>query len=244
MIKPSPRSLALLVLMLLAFGLASFLRPTHKMSAESPAFDLQAIIPASFNGWKEELQPSILVVDTTQKEILDKIYDQSLSRTYVNSDGYHIMLAIAYGGDQQRDLQIHRPEVCYLAQGFSVSGIEKVRLRLNGSEIPAMRLATRLGVRMEPVTYWVRIGDKIVRGNIEQGLARTAYGLRGRVADGLLFRVSSIDQNQSVAFAYQEKFVNALLEAIALSGRKILLGEQKLDSLKGHDRSDTQLSTG
>lgn len=224
MIKPSLRSWVLLVLMLTAFGLSIFLRPTHKLSDLAPIFDLQTMLPKAFGEWREESQPSILVVDSVQKEIIDKIYDQTLSRTYINSDGYRIMLAIAYGGDQKRDLQIHRPEVCYSSQGFSISGAKKVGLLIGGHKVPAMRLETRLGARVEPVTYWVRIGDKIVRGNIEQGLARAAYGLSGRIADGLLFRVSSIDDNPVTAFAYQEKFVNAVMAAVPMSRRSILLG--------------------
>lgn len=224
MIKPSFRSWVLLVLMLTAFGLSTFLRPTHKLSSLAPTFDLQTMIPKAFGEWREESQPTVLVVDAVQKEIIDKIYNQTFLRTYINSDGYRIMLAIAYGGDQKRDLQIHRPEVCYSSQGFSISGVEKVGLLVDGHEVPAMRLETRLGARVEPVTYWVRIGDKIVRGNIEQGLARAAYGLTGRIADGLLFRVSSIDDNPVTAFVYQEKFVNAVMAAVSTSRRRILMG--------------------
>lgn len=51
---------------------------------------------------------------------LDKLYSQTLTRTYINNDGYRIMLSVAYGENQLSSdvTQVHRPEFCYVAQGF------------------------------------------------------------------------------------------------------------------------------
>mgnify|MGYP003340463721 CR=1 FL=1 len=50
-------------------------------------------------------------------------YDQTLMRTYANSHGEQIMLALAWGERQRQDVKVHRPEVCYPAQGFAIRQI-------------------------------------------------------------------------------------------------------------------------
>ena len=156
--------------------------------------------------------------------MLNELYSQALSRTFINSAGYRVMLSIAYGGDQSRDLGIHRPEVCYVAQGFQLSDKEKVLLQIDDKKVPAMRMQTRLGSRNEPVTYWIRVGDKVVRGNLELGFARLFYGVQGQIADGLLFRVSSIDADSITAFNIQEKFASDLAKAVRETDKPSLLG--------------------
>ncbi|HRE19094.1 MAG TPA: EpsI family protein, partial [Rhodocyclaceae bacterium] len=100
-----------------------------------------------------------------------------------------------------------------------------VELRSNGLLIPAMRLETHLTTRSEPVTYWIRVGSKLVRGNIELGLARVSYGVQGEIADGLLFRVSSIDSDASNAYRQQEKFIEDLIAAMPPEDRSAVLGD-------------------
>ena len=53
-----------------------------------------------------------------KEAIINKIYNQTLTRTYINPRGDRIMLSIAYGRDQSDALQMHKPELCYPAQGF------------------------------------------------------------------------------------------------------------------------------
>src|SRR6267378_4531886 len=86
--------------------------------------------------------------------LLDKLYSQILTRTYVNSAGYRIMLSLAYGSDQRGSLQAHKPEVCYPAQGFALQANEAASIATSYGAIPVRRLLTSLGARKEPVTYW------------------------------------------------------------------------------------------
>lgn len=223
--KQSLKSLVLLALMLMAAAVGFLNKPTIKLADSKPTIELEKIIPSRFGQWREEAQGTAYVVNPQQQQVLNEIYSQTLSKTYVNAQGYRVMLSIAYGGDQSRDLQVHRPEVCYSVQGFQVSKLTKVLVPLGGDVLPAMRLETRLGNRIEPVTYWVRIGDKLVRGNIEQGLARVSYGLQGYIADGLLFRVSSIDKDSTNAYAQQDRFVSDLLQSVSAPGKTALLGQ-------------------
>lgn len=216
-----------MALMLLAAGLALYIRPTLKIADQGSPINLEKIIPESFGDWREVTQSAQQIINPQEQQMLNEIYSQMLSRTYINSAGYRVMLSIAYGGDQSRDLQVHRPEVCYSAQGFKLSNQEKVSLQIGDRPIPAMRLQTQLGSRIEPLTYWVRIGKKIVRGNLEQGFARLSYGIRGQIADGLLFRVSSIDSNLANAYDKQEKFASDLAKAMLESDKPSLVGTQR-----------------
>jgi EpsI family protein len=226
--KPAFKSILLMVLMLLSAGLSLSIRPTHKIADQKSPVNLETIIPESFGEWREVKQSTQQIVNPQEQKMLNEIYSQMLSRTYINAAGYRVMLSIAYGGDQSRDLQVHRPEVCYSAQGFKLSNQEKVSLQIDGRQIPVMRLQTQLGSRIEPITYWIRIGNKIVRGNLEQGFARLSYGIRGQIADGLLFRVSSIDSNPVNAYDKQERFASDLARAMLETNKPSLLGTARL----------------
>lgn len=226
--KPYFKNILLMALMLASAGLALSIRPTHKIADQKPPVHLERMIPESFGNWREIKQSSQKIVNPQERQMLNEIYSQTLSKTYIDSTGYRVMLSIAYGGDQSRDLQVHRPEACYSAQGFKLSNQQKVALQIGDRQIPAMRLQTQLGSRIEPLTYWVRIGNKIVRGNLEQGFARLSYGVKGLIADGLLFRVSSIDSDPPTAYDKQEKFASDLAKAMLAADKPSLLGTARL----------------
>lgn len=211
--------------MLLAAGLALALTPTRKMADPEAPVVLEQLVPREFGDWK--IDPSIapLMISPDLQAKLDKLYNQTLSRTYINKQGERIMLSIAYGGDQTGDMQVHLPEVCYPAQGFQVLSNQPGDLVTRFGAIPVRRLETNLREqRWEPVTYWITIGDQYVTGRIQRKFAQVAYGLNGTIADGLLFRVSSIERESGKAFAAQAVFVNQLFEAIDSASRKRLAG--------------------
>jgi EpsI family protein len=86
------------------------------------------------------------------------------------------------------------------------------------------RLFSTLGARQEPVTYWFTVGDQAVMGTTQKKLVELQFGLTGRVPDGLLFRVSSIDGDQARGNQMQDLFVNQLLQAVPVADRKRLSG--------------------
>jgi EpsI family protein len=155
---------------------------------------------------------------------LDKIYDRTLSRTYVNGEGRRVMLSIAYGAVQSRALQLHKPEICYAAQGFEVTSSAGGTVEVPSGTIPVRRVTAVSGPRREPITYWMRIGDDIVYGGIDQTLARVRHGLRGQVPDGLLFRVSTIGADPAEEYALQDRFMLQLLSSLSAPARAKLLG--------------------
>ncbi|MDE2365979.1 MAG: EpsI family protein [Betaproteobacteria bacterium] len=218
------RNVLLLILMLAASGLALALRPTLKIADQGSSTDLETMIPRTFGDWREEPQNAVPIVDPQQRELIDKIYTQTLSRTYVNSRGYRIMLALAYGKDQRDAMQVHYPEVCYPAQGFSLQEKQKGTLETGRGAIPVTRILTSLGQRNEPVTYWTTVGDRVVQTGIQKKLAEMSYGLNGKIPDGMLIRISSIDPEAAHAYEVQTEFADQMLNALAPEYRQRLNG--------------------
>ena len=227
--KLSLPNIVLLLLMLLSAGMASALRPTISLADERTPINLKAMVPTAFGDWQEQLNMSAAIVDPTQKELLDKIYSETLTRTYVNRAGYRIMLSIAYGKNQSDALQLHKPEVCYPAQGFALLAKQAGSLDLLGKPIAATRLQTRLGLRVEPITYWTVVGDHVTTGGIDKKLTEMRYAMTGRIPDGMLVRVSSIDPANDNAYAMQSQFSNQMLQAIAPDLRNRFAGDPALN---------------
>lgn len=227
---PSNRTAFVIAALMFAASVSAIVvRPTEKLADGDPSFSLETMIPKQFGEWREVTQWSVQVINPQTQEFLDKLYSQILTRTYVNAEGYRVMLSLAYGSQQRGSLQAHKPEVCYPAQGFILQKNESGLLMTAYGEIPVRRLFTTMGPRQEPVTYWFTLGDNVVQGWAQQKLAGLRYGLTGQIPDGMLFRVSSIDPDQMRANQMQDRFVNQLLQAVAPDERKRLigLGEQR-----------------
>lgn len=212
------------ILMVVAAVMAVFMRPKPRDPSLPPSIVLETAVPKAFGSWRELPAGAVQVVNPQTQELLDKLYSQTLSRTYVNAQGYKVMLSLAYGDDQRGGLQAHMPEVCYPAQGFKLDGITSQPLETPWGAIPAKRVLTSLGARTEPITYWFAMGDRAVGTAWEKRLVEVRFGLTGQVPDGILFRVSSIDANSDAAFAQQQLFVQEMLRALAPDQRVRLTG--------------------
>jgi len=212
--KLSIKSIVLLALMLLSAALGAALRPRISLADERPPIDLAAMVPKTFGDWHEEIKLVAQVVNPQQRDMLDKIYSQTLSRTYVNSQGYRIMLSIAYGKNQSDALQMHKPEICYPAQGFMLTAKQSTALDILGKPIAATRLVTNLGKRHEPITYWTVVGDHIVTNGIDKKLTELRYAFANRIPDGMLVRVSSIDPDTPNALKTQAQFAADLVQSL------------------------------
>jgi EpsI family protein len=219
----------LLLLMLAASGLAVALRPTHMIADGKPKLELEKMVPRAFGDWHEEKQTLMQVVNPQQKELLDKIYSQLLSRTYVNAEGYRIMLSIAYGTNQSDSMQVHKPEICYPAQGFTMQSKQVSSLATSSGAIPVTRILATLGQRNEPVMYWTTIGDQIVQSGINKKLIELRYALTGKIPDGMLIRVSSIDTDTNNAYQIQDQFSAQMLAALAPENRQRFIGNLHLN---------------
>jgi EpsI family protein len=207
---------ALLILanMIGAPVLAHLIRPTVRIADQGPKVDLEAMIPKQFGDWRMVNEGAAIITDPQQAATLERIYNQTLARTYVDSKGYRVMLSIAYGGDQSDSMQVHKPEICYPAQGFVVMEKTQGIVGIQAGSLPATRLVASLGSRREPITYWTTIGNQVVVTGLQKKLVEMKYAFTGKIPDGLLFRVSSISDDTISAFQQQEQFVNQLLKAV------------------------------
>lgn len=188
--------------------------------------DLKGVVPQKFGEWRLDERASVALISPEAARSLEKLYSDTLSRTYFNERGERVMLSIAYGAVQSRELQIHKPEVCYVSQGFELIHMEKSQIGSPVGAIPTMRLVARMGPRTEPITYWIRSGDEVVRGWFEQNRARITSGLKGRIPDGLLFRVSTIGVDREQAFRTQEAFIAEFLRAIEPDKYRMFVGSR------------------
>ena len=222
--KANTVALTLAALMCTASIAGIAARPGQKAADKGKEISLEAIVPKGFGDWTELPEQNAQVVNPQTKELLDKLYSQLLSRTYVNKQGYRIMLSMAYGDDQRGGLQAHRPEVCYPAQGFKLGKVEDGVLATSYGKIDVRRLNTTYGARVEPVTYWLTVGDEVIRSRLDKRIAQIRLGLTGQIPDGLLFRISSIDSDEDRAFATQQKFVADMMAAVPPAARKQLSG--------------------
>lgn len=217
-------SIILGILMVSSGALTLALTPTNKIADLQERIDLEIMIPVRFGDWKVDESIIPLQVDAEAQAMLDKIYNQTLSRTYVNSLGERIMLSVAYGGDQSDNLAVHKPEVCYYAQGFEIMKIFADEMLTQYGKLPIKRLMAVKGNRNEPITYWVTVGDKAVLPGLDQKLRQLRYGFTGSVPDGILVRVSSIDSDKDKAYQLQTIFIQDLLATVDVKERARLIG--------------------
>lgn len=218
-------SVVLAMLMVSSAAVTRALTPTARMADAAGRFSLEQMVPRSFGEWQVDTRVIPLQVDPATQAKLDKIYNQTLGRTYVNRNGERIMLSIAYGGDQGDNMGVHKPEVCYTAQGFAVRGAREDRLDTGRGVLPVKRLFATAGARQEPITYWITVGRKATMPGMQQRLQELRYGLSGTVPDGMLVRVSSINGDAAAAYALQDQFVRSLLAAMDGPARGRLAGE-------------------
>ena len=218
------------LVLFVTFLLSAAMTPREIMADKRTQFVLDDIIPDEFGDWRrvKEVNASsqISLYANRGEQVGDLIYEQTMMRTYKHKSGARVMLALAYGATQRSELTLHKPEVCYVSQGFQIIDSEKTVILLNDKSIPIKRLLAKSGSRVEPITYWIRVGDYMVDGgSVSMKLAVVKEGLSGRVPDGVLFRVSSIAPSmESVSSNYNlhNKFIKELVNAVDLRNVKTL----------------------
>ena len=212
------------VLMSITAASANYVRPTHHFSDTRGNRKLEQIVPVKFGNWQQQNLTGN-IVNPQQQQLLDELYSEQVNRTYVSDQGYRIMLSIAYGKNQNDSFQVHLPEICYPAQGFQVTAINRTTIATDFGDIPAKQLRTTYqSQRIEPVTYWTTIGNHAVKSGTDKKLKEIAYAMDGQIADGLLFRVSSIDPDLPRAYEMQKQFISSMLASLSAEDRLRMAG--------------------
>lgn len=218
------RAVLVLVLMALAAAAAYWLTPRNYLADRLGKPELETLFPRQFADWAPDMRSSVIMPSPETQAILASIYNQTLSRTYINSSGYRIMLSVAYGGDQSDATRAHLPEVCYPAQGFQITANEPGVLQLAGREVSARRLMSKQGMRHEPITYWLLVGDRVSNSRTDQKLTQFRLGLKGLIPDGMLVRVSSIDPDATRAYRLQAQFLSEMAATFPLAAQARVFG--------------------
>jgi EpsI family protein len=179
------------VAMITAALLAFAIKPHNLMARTHDMFDIDAHVPHAFGDWAA--LPGVQAVRPSPNGLEAEIYNQEASRAYVDKEGHVIMLMIAYGESQSERLQLHHPEVCYEAEGFRATRPVTLTFDWLASAPPIVltRLVATREDRLEPISYWMRIGYDVTNSNWARNALKLEYGLKGWILDGALFRVST-----------------------------------------------------
>lgn len=223
----------LCVLALLASGAyaADRLTPREELGRDTPS--LAALFPEQFGEWAAEAEsvaPVLLVADVLADATAAQAasYDDVLMRTYRRADGASVMVALAYGRRQTQEIKIHRPELCYSAQGFSVEPLGERTVRLDAAAaVESRALLTRNRDRTEIVTYWIRVGEHVVNDAWSMRWTIFRDGFAGRVPDGVLVRASSLAPTPASAqreLELQQQFLADLYAAAPPRTRAFMAG--------------------
>jgi EpsI family protein len=185
---------------------------------------LENVIPQQIGSWKN-FPSSAFVMPKSPGSLADRLYSQTVSRLYRSETHLPMMLVIAYGAVQNDLLQLHRPEACYAAVGYTISASRKTTINLGGSAaLPVRELTAQTDSRMEQICYWTRIGDDLPTDGSEQRRVKLQQQMRGYLSDGILVRVSTAAEQSPEVFQQLEAFAQALVSAMRPADRQILIG--------------------
>lgn len=208
--------------LLLTAGLAHYMTPVQR-TMELP--NLETMIPVSFGDWRIDKSIVPVLPSADVEANLNVVYDAVLARTYINSKGERMMLSLGYSAQQAGKAKPHWQEICYRAQGFQVGPVKSVPEKIAGRELEVSRFVGQLRNRVEPVSYWLTLGDRVITDRYERFGHMLRLSLSRETTDGFLVRVSSLDTDSANAFARQAQFMDELLramkpdDAVRLAGR-------------------------
>lgn len=209
---------AVILLLLCVSASAIWSNPPRRAAAEERMpVDLAAWIPEAFAAWRLDESINVVPLSFIAASEAEIAYVQTLERVYVDDQSRRIMLSLAYGDRQEGSLQAHRPEFCFKAQGFQLAGLHDLKLDTGLGEIPLRRMEARRPGRTELVSYWLTIGEKPTLPGVRRKLAQLRHGLTGDTPDGILIRISNLDEMPGRAYAVHDEFIRDLLASPSLA---------------------------
>jgi EpsI family protein len=206
---------------------AEALKPRRSLILLDQNKKLSDIIPTHFPGWQEGGFGDI-VIPQGEGSLSARLYQDQLARIYhpVNHEGPSIMLLLAYGKSQDDLLQIHRPEACYPAVGFTIISRFLVDIATaSAGPVKAVGLTAQTADRTEDIMYWARIGHGLPQTSGQQTWTTFKEGLAGNIPDGILVRASAIREGANAGFADIEAFFKAMISALTPAARLGLIGK-------------------
>jgi len=228
-LKPNAQQWLVVLFMVLSTAAAWWLTPHIKWFDHLGQPEFENVVPNKFGDWEQIPDAAgSLIVDPQQQDALNSLYTQIVGRTYEHKpSGRRVMLSLAYGDNQTYSKQLHRPESCYSSQGFKIENLHEEEIKATSLPISVRRMTAVIGSRLEQVTYFIRIGDKVISGPpSELNYARMGMGLKGYISDGLLFRVSEVADDEKPSSQLHDQFINDLLKALSPAQQAMLIGQR------------------
>ena len=182
---------------------------------------LEDLVPKSIGRWNFVTASGLVVPPEDQFE--KSIYAQILTRVYSDGQNPPIMLLIAQSGSQTGFLQIHRPEFCYTAGGYTISAVTPHPIPIGPMVVRADRMDAWDGGSTEHVIYWTRIGDQVPDSWRGQKWAVAEQNLKGIIPDAILIRVSTINDDAAAAIHSIDAFVKDLVLSVPAKERSVLI---------------------
>lgn len=209
---------------------AQGLKP-HRYVSLLQSAKLDNLVPRNVGVWTSEDVGDPLALNGPGT-LSSKLYSELVTRAYTDGRGQQIMMLLAYGARQSDELQVHRPEICYPAFGYTLLRNEPASLPLGGQiGLPARKLLAKSPSSEESVIYWTRLGEHFPVSSSEQRTARFDNALAGVIPDGVLCRFSTADDTAG-AWTRLEQFVRDLVAATGPEGRRVLVGTERSRELE------------
>lgn len=183
-----------------------------------------SIIPTKIGSWEVVKKQFAKIVNPGQQQVIDELYSETVERNYFSKTDGLVMLSMAYGPYQTDKIQVHKPEVCYPAQGLEIEDMYSSELNLLGRVIPVTRMVANRGQKKEYVTYWIKSGDRVFNDDIDRKIYALKKRIIGESVDGLLFRVSTIGLDSEEEFEKQDLFISELLNTLPEKYKSSVIG--------------------
>lgn len=211
------RSVVVFILMVLTAISTAMVRPTDNVAVIAP--DLDQYLPDAFGVWRRISLGELILPNETELEAGEAV----AYRAYQDEVGRIVTLVVAYGPPMGDSVRLHRPELCYVAQGFQINGRSVASTPGPFGPIPIVHLSTDSPTREEAVTYWLRSGPGFVTDAASNQVINFKYGISQRL-DGALIRVSS-PGNAEFLHELHAEFLADFSQAIDGRAAEIFLGQ-------------------
>ena len=202
-------------------GVAAARQPSKNVDYLGKA-KLEDVLPEKVGRWTFVSNSGLVV--PPEDQLARALYSQLLTRTYMDEAGNGIMLLVAQSGSQSGILQIHRPEFCYTAGGYTLTPSVPHPVQLPSRELPALSISATREARTEQIVYWTRIGSHLPTSWTQQRLAVAMDNLKGFIPDAVMVRVSTYGNDKPLAYADVDEFIRALMAKVTPQVRRVLIG--------------------
>jgi len=214
------RQLAVGLAFLSAAGLAAIRTPRIHQDFSAGA-DLKEVIPAKIGDWSFETASGLVV--PPEDQLSRALYSQLLTRVYTDGRNSPVMLLVAQSARQTGVLQIHRPEACYPAGGYTLSPVRQYEFSTDNGGLRANFLSATNELGSEHIIYWTRVGRHMPLSWAEQRWSIAKDNFEGIIPDAVLARISVVHEDPGLALGIMVAFVRSLLGSLPEKSRQLLV---------------------